>query len=182
MFETVVRFICEKFARKLPTWVIETEGDPYLARHYIFRKDWIPDRFKRFLGWVPSVFVHEFQRGDMDDEVHNHPWKLSCSLILAGGYIEERAFYKEGRWSLKSKTFRPGMINVISDHDFHRVALLEGKTTWTLFVAGPQTGQSWGFLDIPTGEFVPWREFVARRDMTAYAKRLIDRRGGSVRN
>jgi hypothetical protein len=162
--EDILRRACEKLARKLPTWVITVEkDDPYLARHYIFKKDWIPERLLPLLDWVPSVFVHEFQRGDSDREYHNHPWYTSVSLILAGGYTEERLQVANGEYKVVQRTFRPGMFNVIRRDDFHRVALLDGKTTWTLFIAGRRTGESWGFLDVEAKEFIPWQEHVRRR-------------------
>jgi hypothetical protein len=172
--EDVIRKTCEKLARKLPTWIITVaEDDPYLARHYIFQKDWIPGSLKPYLRWVPSVFVHEFQRGDSDREYHNHPWKTSFSLILAGGYTEERLKRVRDGFEVVRKTFRPGMINTIRAEDFHRVALLDGKTTWTLFVAGERTGMMWGFLDVDTKEFVTWKEHLRRREgrcVNGYAK------------
>lgn len=164
-FEDIIRRACETFARKLPTWIITVaEDDPYLARHYVFQKDWIPKRWREALAGVPSVFIHEFKRGDSDREYHNHPWHWSFSIILAGGYVEERLKLVEGEYRVVEKTFRPGMLNIIRNDDFHRVALLDGKTTWTLFVAGRRTGESWGFLDILSREFLPWQEHVQRRE------------------
>ena len=128
-------------------------------------KDWIPAKLKPYLRFVPSVFVHEFKRGDSDAEYHNHPWKFSFSLILAGGYLEERVHRLiDCSYRVIGRTFRPGMVNVIRDDDFHRVALLDGKTTWTLFVAGERTGDEWGFLDVVTREFITWKEHLARRE------------------
>lgn len=168
--EDIVRRGCEKFARKLPTWVITVEkDDPYLARHYIFQKDWIPRALKPYLSKVPSIFFHEFLRGDSDREYHNHPWHTSFSIILAGGYTEERVTVVDGDYQVVNRTFRPGMINVIRNDDFHRVALLDGKTTWTLFVAGERTGDLWGFLDIKTREFITWKEHVRRRERSEAA-------------
>lgn len=163
--EDLLRKGCEKFARKLPTWIITVaEHDPYLARHYVLQKDWIPKAAKRFLSWVPSVFVHEFKRGDSDAEYHNHPWFFSFSIIIAGGYVEERLKLVEGQYKVVTRTLRPGMVNIIRNDDFHRVELLDGKTAWTLFVAGRRTGDSWGFLDVVSKEFLPWQEHVRRRE------------------
>ena len=163
--EDVIRAACEKFARKLPTWVITTDGNPYLARHYIFTKDWIPTKLQPYFTKLPSIFVHEFRRGDDDRECHSHPWHFSFSIILAGGYTEERVHRLiDGGYRVIARTFRPGMLNVIRADDFHRVTLLDGKTTWTLFVAGERTGEEWGFLDIETREFITWKEHMARRE------------------
>jgi hypothetical protein len=169
--EDLVRKGCEKFARKLPTWVITIEPEgPYLARHYIFTKGWIPEKYKKALKRLYSVFFHEFLRSDSDRELHSHPWSCAYSLILAGGYVEERAVLVNGEYKIVRKTFRPGMINVIRANDFHRVELLDGKTTWTLFVGGEQTGKGWGFLDMETREFISEDEHLRRRKAKAYAK------------
>jgi hypothetical protein len=167
--EDLVRRACETFARKLPTWIITVaEDDPYLARHYLFKKDWIPATLKPLLWWVPSVFVHEFKRGDSDREYHNHPWKFSFSMILAGGYTEERLVPKfDGGYHIVTRTYRPGMLNTIRANDYHRVGLLDGKTTWTLFVAGERTGDLWGFMDVNTREFMTWKEHLRRRERSA---------------
>lgn len=170
--EDVIRKACETFARKLPTWVITVEeNSPYLARHYVFQKDWIPKKWQETLASLPSIFIHEFRRGDSDREYHNHPWYSSVSLILAGGYTEERLQIVDGEYKVVRRTFRPGMINVIRSDDFHRVALLDGKTAWTLFIAGRRTGDSWGFLDTEEKEFIPWQEHVRRRErnMASYS-------------
>ena len=183
--EDVLRKGCERYARKLPTWVITVEkNDPYLARHYVFQRDTVQQAIKKFVGrlfpvkgegveqWFArvldkSLFVHEFLRGDSDSEYHNHPWEFSFSLILAGGYREDRLVVKDGDYRVVSRTLRPGMINVIRKDDFHRVSLLDGKTTWTLFVAGRRTGEEWGFLDLETRQFLPWPEHVRRRARSA---------------
>ena len=55
---------------------------------------------------------------------------------------------------------RAGSLESLRRDDFHRVDLLE-RDSWSLFVAGPRVG-SWGFADRRTGEFTPWREFIAR--------------------
>jgi hypothetical protein len=171
-FEDLVRKGCEKFARKLPTWTITVENSPYLARHYVFTKDWIPEKHRERLKRLYSIFFHEFKRGDSDRECHNHPWKKSYSLILAGGYVEERLVFVDGHYKVVTRTLRPGMINVIRSDDFHKVTLLDGKTTWTLFLAGERTGEDWGFLDLATREFITWQEHTRRRDrsVASYSK------------
>ncbi len=160
--EDVLRKGCERYARRLPTWVITVEkNDPYLARHYVLQRETLFDAiegglrkllplrartqlggaFKRLLD--KSVFVHEFMRGDSDREYHNHPWRFSVSFILAGGYREDRLVLKDGDYKVVTRTLRPGSINIIRSDDFHRVSLLDGKTTWTLFIAGKRTGEEW---------------------------------------
>lgn len=145
---------------RLPYRVIpRPNGEPYLVRYYLIGG--LPDNEntnRRF-----KVFLHRFLSGDEEEELHNHPWERSVSLILSGGYKEERRF---GDF-VESRTIKPGMLNFINADDFHRVDLLEDEA-WTLFFAGKLTGRSWGFWDRKTKEFIPWREqiFIRRRQRT----------------
>lgn len=126
--------------------VIYTDGTPYLMRVYLL---------PRWFRWRP--FLHYFFRGDNDRALHNHPWGTSISLILTGGYREERLERECDAPLTLERDFRPGSINIIRADDFHRVTLL-GKGCWTLFVAGERE-QVWGFMT-KEGEYVPWQEYV----------------------
>ncbi|HXD98238.1 MAG TPA: hypothetical protein VN646_16940 [Candidatus Acidoferrum sp.] len=151
-----------------PRVITDLDGSPpYLSRFYLLGRPRMPDGsdpFDRFgairAGAVEGerfgVYLHRFHRGDMDRELHNHPWRWSFSLILAGGYIEER---RSGN-QVNTRAVFPGSINWLSQDTFHRVELLDGEA-WSLFVAGPKV-QSWGFWDRVTGAFTPWREYIAR--------------------
>jgi hypothetical protein len=77
------------------------------------------------------------------------------SLILAGGYIEHR--HRE-----PPRAFLPGERNVIAAADFHRVELVAGDA-WTVFRTGRYVG-TWEFLDVTTGQRIPWRDFADRRN------------------
>lgn len=157
MFEQLIRKLCFSVAKRLPYRVIpRPDGGPYLVRYYLVGAT--PndeDRGRRF-----KVFLHRFLSGDEEEELHNHPWEHSVSLILTGGYEEERRL---GDFVVR-KTVRPGTLNFIDADDFHRVELREDDA-WTLFFAGKLTGKSWGFWDRKTKEYIPWREqiFVRRR-------------------
>jgi hypothetical protein len=114
------------------------DGTPYLLRIYIW--DW-------FRRWLPGVFLHYFFRGDLDRELHNHPWTSAWSLIIWGGYTEERRIDAHG--TIRTQVFRPGDVNTITVHDYHRVDMLrKGGGCWTLFVVGNRT-QEWGFSERP---------------------------------
>ncbi len=148
----------------------------YLSRYYLHGRPSMPDGSEPFdergdalegAVWPKSlgVYLHRFHRGDEDREVHNHPWDWSFSIILVGGYREQRRVLDEfaeadRMWSTEDRILRPGDVNHIGRHDFHRVELLDGEC-WTLFVAGPKTA-SWGFWSQQRG-FEPWREFVNRK-------------------
>ncbi len=126
------------------------DGGPYLTRIL----------FPRIFGFRPML--HRFHRADGDRALHNHPWKISYSLILRGSYTEERKLDDEeinGTDAPRTRTRLVRWFNVLRDTDFHRVTELHGEV-WTLFVTGPRV-QSWGFEE--DGEFTDWREYIDRK-------------------
>lgn len=151
----MIEWLLKKICARLPFRTItNAAGDPYLTRFYVFPKG--PRTRDNTDGVTPdapfAVFIHFFHRSDEDREKHNHPWKESVSLILTGGYREER---EDGLYTRK-----PGDINVIRSTDYHRVDLLTPKKgCWTLFVAGKNIS-SWGFKNAQTGAHIPWRDYL----------------------
>ena len=150
----------------------------------------------RWMGWLPgdkprnvSAYLHHFLRPDGDRELHNHPWTWAFSIVLWGGYTEERFCPSEAEFVQVPSPFRHrqygcrvcGYIsmsqfegkhktrrrlrflsfNFIRGTDYHRVSELHGKETWTLFIAGPKAS-SWGFF-VPGEGHVEWREFLQRK-------------------
>ena len=105
---------------------ISPGGKPYLVRYFV--AGWSPTN--RQTG--PAVFLHHFLASDSDDAVHSHPWGWSASLILAGGYSEERCTPDGKR---VTREYKPGDVNVITADDKHRIDLLR-QDCWTLFLAG----------------------------------------------
>ena len=160
----MIRKLLKRITRRMQCRVIVgTNDEPYLERYYL--GGWTPwnSGNSKLFSWLPGAMFHRFVRGDEDRELHNHPWKWSISLILAGGYQEERMM-KGG----KVTTFKvmPGSINFIRDNDYHRVDLLE-EDCWTLFITGPKT-QSWGFLNRETLTVTPWREFIRNKGLVPF--------------
>lgn len=154
--------LCRQIATRVPTWTIRgNDGSPYLSRHSLVRRSWLPKCWP--FTSLPSVYLHYFHRGDEDPQLHNHPWPYSVSLILTGGYHEERRV--EGK--IHSFIYRPGNINIIRRDDYHRVELLDpARGAWTLFLAGfggRVPDDSWEFWDRQTGVYTPWQEFVKQR-------------------
>ena len=159
-----------------PRVIFDREGEsPYLSRFYLrgrprmldgsepFDESGAPKKAAIFPDGV-AVYLHRFHRSDSDGALHNHPWKWARSLVLAGGYIEERRAkdWRSPPWhSVERRVIRPFSWNKIDATDFHRVDLIESDC-WSLFIAGPKTGESWGFWDRWTGKFLPWREFIAQ--------------------
>jgi hypothetical protein len=157
-----------------------TPENPYLLRIYVSPRDpqfkwlWTALRLYADIGeydpkifqGVPHFYLHYFFRGDADIEVHNHPWRFSMSVILTGGYVEER--WDPIHKVLETRHLSPGDINVIRSDDFHRVTLKEpDRGCWTLFLSSDRldfkNGHDWGFMDPKTQKYTPWGEFVQVR-------------------
>lgn len=175
----------------------------YLLRVYLSPdQDWWRRRAR-----LPGVFAHWFYRSDADRELHCHPWSWSFSLVLWGGYEEERLV---GVWprlqgddwrsaALRSdmagrgstprivkRRIGPGRINFLRDKTFHRVTLLDPRGCLTLFIAGPKPrvphGVSWGFLsrDGQTYETIGAREKRIIKERRARLLNLIAATAGHL--
>jgi hypothetical protein len=180
----VIRALVEWVASKLPNprVIYDQSGrDAYLSRYYLVGAPTHPDGgspFDQFGDVRPGtkwgdkswgLYLHRFHRGDADPELHNHPWSWAVSLVLAGGYLEERRVGLD----VVQRVLEPGALNFIRGDTYHRVDLLE-RDAWTLFLVGPKT-QSWGFWNRGTWVTTPWREFIsAKRDPAAFAREQLD--------
>lgn len=117
---------CEGLSRDLSVQHIRPHTRPYLDRY--FAAGWNP--VTRRPG--PAIYLHHFLSSDPATEVHSHPWDWSASLILAGGYREERCTPAGAR---VVRECVPGAVNVLRADDRHRIDLI-GDDCWTLFLAG----------------------------------------------
>ena len=164
-----IRYQLQDIADKLPCWVIVSpDGSEYLRRYTISR-----------MVDGSNVYLHEFRRGDLDSELHDHPWS-GTSFILAGAYDEERRVTKDGVDTVERNTYKPGYVSHLRPDTFHRVDLinLENRsivTTWTMFITGPKPVEdsdvhdSWGFWDRVTGKYTPWRTFMRQNGIVPLA-------------
>jgi len=132
--EEAARCWCQALARTLEVQHITPNGTPYLDRY--FAVGWTPTRSKP----GPKIFLHHFLASDPNDQVHSHPWGWSASLIMAGGYREERC---DAAGQLTVKEYRPGDVNVIEADDKHRIDLL-AEDCWSVFLAG-DFAKMWAF-------------------------------------
>jgi hypothetical protein len=142
---------------------IKREGNLYLRRFYL-----TPRRLEKtgaeasngYLGF--GIYLHYFYRGDEDKELHNHPWKSATSLILSGGYMEERRCNETN--IVHTKLIRPMTLNHIGANDFHRITLLDSKKhVWTLFFTFSRS-QDWGFWDPYSNSYTPHKQFINQID------------------
>lgn len=162
--------VLERVSKFFPLRTIENYGDVYLRRYYVLGRlvsKYYPPGTRARLGWLPFiVYLHCFERPDREREPHNHPFSKSVSLILTGGYLEERVVGEGASMVLVDRVCMPFTLNRIGQDTFHRVKTLFNPRVWTLFIAGPKT-DTWYFLDLATQRTIHWREFVtknARRD------------------
>lgn len=135
------------------TRTITRPGDeaPYLERTHVCGPcSWSRARWTR---WLPfTVYLHRILISDPDEDLHNHPWS-AVSLILRGGYLEER---RVGAWRVHAYQRRPGHLVVIRRSTYHRITLRRPATTLFLVWRGfkPPGGQ-WGFWNRFTGRTRP---------------------------
>jgi hypothetical protein len=122
----------------------------------------------RWVLWHSSrsrLFLHHFFRGDVESELHSHPWDF-WSLILWGGYNEVTARAPSGpdddlyppaldrRWyGPLSLLRRPALW-------YHRVDVPAGRQCWSLVWAGPKI-REWDFA-CADGRKIPGWTFVRR--------------------
>jgi hypothetical protein len=175
MFQALVEWFASKVDR--PRVIYDRAGvSPYLSRYYLFGRPTRKSGGQPFDekgnpyedtvwphgGW--GLYLHKFHRGDDDKALHSHPWAWALSLILVGGYDEDRR--NNESLLIHRKWVSPGSLNLITQDDYHRVDLRGGRTCWSLFLAGPKV-DSWNFWDPETGRTVHWRQFIKElRDPT----------------
>ncbi len=141
--------------------LVRPDGDIYLER-WGFECKWF------------GIFIHKMSAPDPGVHLHNHPWYFA-SLILWGGYTEERAWTKDAvQWAKDSAHFEkhpmipPGThiprgeiehrrwlsLKGFGFKECHRITHLTRGHSWSLVVRGPKT-QTWGFFT-PDGWIVDW--------------------------
>ena len=119
--------ILEKLGRKRtvldrgPSHPQYYNAKPWINRYYIL--------FRRRPKWFPfNILIHKMLDDDHGDGVHNHLCPF-MTIIIRGGYYETLKNGKHWR--------PPGYIGFRSADHLHRVDLIEGKETMTLFIPGP---------------------------------------------
>ncbi len=153
MFARLARRFLEWFAPHLPLRkIIGGDEALYLSRYTLFDFPWSKRR----------IYLHRFHRSDEDRDLHNHPWTRSYSLVLLGGYREERL--QDGKVIVRD--VYPGSINVIDPNTFHRVDLLNGDA-WTIFFTGTLL-QDWGFWDRDTNKFVDHKTYLLAKGLLPF--------------
>lgn len=111
---------------------------------------------------IGAVFLHRMDAPDPGWDLHDHPWAFA-SIVLAGGYIEERAEARVARnwaemaekWPASGRTRgrreyrRRWSVRVLRLDECHRIVELLRPRCWTLVLCGP-VRRGWGFY-MPDG-------------------------------
>lgn len=202
---TIIQRLRDAAARLFPRRVIGSNDDPYLERYYVLgrypRHYWPKNTVEPRLPWLPfSVYLHRFERPDMDIELHNHPFKWALSLILAGGYVEKRIVtgeYRDGLFQIKQH-WAEWLTRWKNENPLVRHYSDSGLTVATrtmlpgmINVIGQNTfhkvtslrrksvwtlfvtgrkASSWGFKNPRTGVFEHWREHHARQRLASLVR------------
>lgn len=116
---------------------LDRPTETYLTRWRLVQVPWF------------GIYLHAIRKPDGSRDLHDHPWSF-LSLVLRGGYVEERNGWMTER--------RAGSLALRRTSDVHRVQTLTRTPTWTLLLVGPRTHE-WGFY--VDGKFVPNGEWIA---------------------
>ncbi len=110
-------------------------------------------------GWVEKI--NWWHQADVTRKPgrafpHNHPWDFQ-SLILFGGYTEERYPIVNGKWTGEIKTFvyTAGDTNRITKDEFHLVTKIEPKTVSRMVCGEARAWQEWGYWNLDTNRYEP---------------------------
>lgn len=139
--------------------LIEREGDPYIERWFLLRKNIIGDRESghTLLGLpIPSeienLYLHRYVRADVE-EPHCHPWP-NATLVLSGWY-EEEVHAADGTVTRERRN--PGDVVLRDASEVHAI-VATGPNTISLFATAPKM-RDWGFHT--EAGFIPWQDFRA---------------------
>ena len=119
MFESRKRLLLDRG----PSWPDYDKAEPFMIRYYLL--------FRKRPKWFPfNILLHKILKSDLGD-LHDHYWSY-ITIILKGGYWEtnENGTFWRG----------PGYIGFRKASDRHSLKIPEGKTAWTLLIAGPNKG------------------------------------------
>src|SRR5437868_2995851 len=104
MRDTAMLYVSDRTERIRTMWPARStiEGDdgaPKIHRHYLVGT-------RKTFG----VFLHHFVGSDSPTEFHDHPWSWSLSLVLRGGYSEERRRRHDA--TVTRRWLGPGRLNL----------------------------------------------------------------------
>jgi hypothetical protein len=168
-----------------PRVILDRDGrTKYISRYYIRGAPYMTDgsspytpegnpKKEAIFPKGVGVYIHRIHGSDGGEALHNHPWDWAVSLILAGGYSEERRRSIAGEEGLHGADvadqeiflvdrldYSPGDINILTGESFHRLDLKKSEA-WTIFVVGDKR-TTWFFWERLSRKLVQWREYLTR--------------------
>jgi len=143
--------------------IMSADGsDMYMGRWWLFNP-YSRETHKAKFWWFPwSIRIHHIMRPDADRDLHSHPWNAR-TIIMRGGYTEERPAIRQGTKSILSVTRRvriirrPGDTATLTFGEYHRIDYVQPEGAFTLFITSKWRGD-WGFM--VSGRNVPWRTYT----------------------
>lgn len=123
-----------RIINSLPRRVVyNKDGEVYLERFYLLRTTGL------------GLVLHRIVRPDLDERLHDHPWKWAFSLVISGAYVEQR-LRPDGKIGVK--ILRRGCTNTLRATTLHRISQVRSGEVWTLFLHGARVKQ-WSFSIAP---------------------------------
>ena len=111
---------------KLIKEIRSKEGELHFKRWRLIKTPWF------------EVYIHGIYMEDLDEHLHNHPWKI-WTMILWGGYLEK---IHTGRIRLR----RPGHISYAKISYFHKIDKMKKVPTYSLAIVGKRINPDWGYM------------------------------------
>jgi hypothetical protein len=109
---------------------------------------------------IGRVLLHRMAAPDPGVDLHDHPWWFA-SLVLWGGYTEQRAPTRDAPWLARVAENQPactrgvvgerrvGSVRTMRLDECHTITHLRRRTCLTVVIGGPRR-RRWGFY-LPTG-------------------------------
>lgn len=133
---------------RTPDLTIGPRDNPQTLRWHIFR----------WRGW--QLALHKWCRSDDDRALHDHSADNLSLILSAPGYYEVTG--DEHGTPIRGDYRRPWRFHFRRAELPHRIALLDSRPVWTLWLRWPPR-REWGFW-CPKAGWRHWREYVAERD------------------
>ncbi len=138
---------------------------PYRTLEGYMERDWLfnpysGDKYDQVKKGRPSIRIHRILRADLDQHLHDHPWRTARTIILKGWYNEHRLIKNAPDWLIEPvKGFhrKKGNTAKIDFGEFHQIVAVSPDVT-TLFITWEFKGM-WGFL--VNGKKIPYKQYLA---------------------
>lgn len=114
----------------------------------------------QFMIWPGRLYLQHFLHPETAGLFHRHRWEKMRSIVLSGGFVEERP--ESHDWISHHSLSTYSMTHEV----IHRVAFWS-QDCWTLFYMSKERSDDWGyFRRLPDGTLSPmisWREAIKCR-------------------